>query len=97
MGQVVWSEEAQRWLRDIYEYIAQDSPPAAMRTVEGIRQRVRLLERFPELGRRYQESGRDVRVILYRHYRIAYLSHENGDVTILGVFHASLDLGRYEL
>ena len=68
-----------------------------MRTVEGIRQRFRLLERFPELGRRYPESGRPVRVILYRHYRIAYLVHENGDVTILGVFHASLELGRYEL
>ena len=43
MGQVTWTEEAQRWLRDIYEYIAQDNPPAAMRPVEGIRQRIRLL------------------------------------------------------
>ncbi len=96
MGQVVWSEESQRWLRDIYEYIAEDSPQAALRTVEGIRQRVQSLESFPELGRRYPKSSRHVRVILYGHYRIAYLVHENGDVIILGVFHPSLDISRYE-
>jgi len=36
MATVVWTEEAQRWLRDIYDYIAADNPPAAAATVQGI-------------------------------------------------------------
>ena len=97
MGQIVWSEESQHWLRDIYEYIAEDNPPAALRTVESIRRRVRLLESFPEMGWRYPKSNRHVRIILSGHYRIAYLVHENRDVTILGVFHPALDISSYEL
>ena len=97
MGQIVWSEESQRWLRDIYEYIAEDNPQAALRTIENIRRRVRALESFPELGRRYPKSSRHVRIILSGHYRIAYLVHENRDVTILGIFHPALDISNYEL
>lgn len=97
MGEITWNEEAQRWLRDIYDYIAEDNPRAASRTVEGIEQRVQFLESFPELGWRYSDSSRHVRIILYGHYRIAYLVHENGDVTILGIFHTSLDISDYEL
>ena len=97
MGEINWNEESIRWLRDIYEYIAQDSSVAAARTIAGIEQRVQFLASFPELGWRFLESNRHVRIILYGHYRIAYLVHDNGDVTILGVFHTSLDIGRYQL
>ncbi len=97
MGEINWNEEAQRWLRDIYEYIAEDSPQAASRTVEGIEQRVQYLASFPELGWLYLNSSRNVRIILHGHYRIAYLVHDNRDVTIIGIFHTSLDIDRYEL
>ena len=97
MGEITWNEESQRWLRDIYEYIAVDSLQAASGTVEGIEQRVQFLASFPELGWRYPNSNRDVRIILYGHFRIAYLVHENRDVTILGIFHSSLDISAYEL
>lgn len=97
MGQVVWSEKSELWLRDIYEYIAEDSPDAASRTVEGIRQCAQSLESFPELGWRHPRSRRHVRIILYGHYRIAYLVHDNRDVTVLAVFHTSLDISKYEL
>ena len=97
MGEVTWNEESQLWLQDIYEYIANDSSEAASQTVEGIEERVQYLESFPELGWRYPNSSRHVRIILYGHYRIAYFVHENRDVTILGIFHTSLDISRYEL
>jgi plasmid stabilization system protein ParE len=32
-------DEALRWLEDIFEYIAQDNPDAAARTVQGIYER----------------------------------------------------------
>ena len=97
MGEITWNEEAQYWLRDIYEYIAADSPQAASRTVEGIEERVGYLATFPELGSRFLDSPRHVRIILYGHYRIAYLVHDSRDVTILGIFHNSLDISRYRL
>ncbi len=49
----------------------------------------------PEAGFKYPLPGRDdVRVLLYGHYRIAYLS-ESKIITILGVFHAALNIDRY--
>jgi len=36
MAEVAWTEEACRWLEDIFEYIAQDNPQAASRVVLGI-------------------------------------------------------------
>jgi plasmid stabilization system protein ParE len=29
MAEITWTAEAQRWLKDIYLYIAQDNPEAA--------------------------------------------------------------------
>jgi plasmid stabilization system protein ParE len=49
------------------------------------------------MGQRYQGSKRNVRILLYGHYRIAYLVRPNGAVDILGVFHGALDIGRYSL
>ena len=97
MGQVTWTNEASRWLEDIFSYIATDSPAAAVRIVEGLYERVQDLISYPEMGYRYLPSPRHVRIVLYGHYRIAYLVNDNGDVVILGVFHGSLDISRYEL
>jgi plasmid stabilization system protein ParE len=36
MAEIAWTVEAQRWLEDIFEYIAADNPQAAARTVQGI-------------------------------------------------------------
>jgi len=95
MGQVRWALEAERWLREIYDYIARDNPAAALRTVQGIREKAETLTSFPERGYRYHErSNEHVRILLYGHYRIAYLV-EDGDVTILGVFHGALDIDRF--
>ena len=96
MAQVNWTDEAERWLSDIHDFIAEDNPAAAARVVEGIHEKVRLLLRFPQLGHRYEEvSELEVRVLLYGHYRIAYLVKVGGNIDILGVFHGALDIHRY--
>lgn len=97
MAEIGWTEEAQRWLEDIFEYIAADNPAAAGRTVSGIYERAQVLATFPEVGHRYLPSSRNVRILLYGHYRIAYLVKKDGNVDILGVFHGSLDITRYQL
>ena len=48
MARLNWTQEAETWLRDIYEYIAQDNPVAAARVVEGIYERAQVLARFPK-------------------------------------------------
>ena len=97
MAEIAWTEEAQRWLEDIYEYIAADNPAAAARTVERIYDRAQDLKKFPEIGQRYATSARNVRILLYEHYRIAYLVKDDGNIDVLGVFHGSLDIARYQL
>lgn len=97
MAEISWAEEAERWLSDIYDYIAADNPGAAARTVQGIYDRAQDLRRFPQLGQRYAGSSRHVRILLYEHYRIAYLIKDDGDIDILGVFHGALDIARYQL
>jgi toxin ParE1/3/4 len=95
MGQIRWSREAELWLREIHDYIARDNPAAARRTLQGIVEKAETLTRFPERGYRYQERPeKPVRILLYGHYRIAYLV-QNGDIDILGVFHGALDIDRY--
>ncbi len=97
MAEISWTEEAQRWLTDIFEYVATENPQAATRTVLGIYERAQDLARFPEIGSRYAASSRHVRILLYGHYRIAYLIKGDGNIDVLGVFHGSLDITRYQL
>jgi toxin ParE1/3/4 len=94
VAEIVWTDEARRWLQEIYSYIAEHNEEAAWRTVTGIHQRAEILLQFPEIGYRHSERP-TVRVLLYGHYRIAYLTASNGDVQILGVFHGAMDLRRY--
>ena len=97
MATVAWTDEARQWIEDIFEYIAEDNPQAAAQTVQGIYERAQVLATFPEIGQRYQASLRNVRVLLYGHYRIAYLLKDDGNIDILGVFQGSLDITRYQL
>jgi toxin ParE1/3/4 len=96
VAKLVWTEEALRWLEGIFEYIAQDNPDAAAQTVQGIYYRAQALIQFPEMGERYARSERHVRILLYDHYRIAYLVKPES-VEVLGVFHGALEISRYSL
>jgi plasmid stabilization system protein ParE len=96
MAEINWTVEAERWLREIYDYIATENPLAATQVVEGIYEKVQLLRQFPELGHRYDwYPTQHVRILLYGHYRIAYLLKPDGNIDILGVFHGALDMHRY--
>lgn len=95
MGKVKWTNEAESWLLEIHNYIARDNPAAAFRTVQGIYRKAEVLEDFPEIGYLYRHGAKDIRILLYGHYRIAYVIKLSGDIDILGVFHGALDINRY--
>jgi len=95
MAEINWTAEAERWLRDIFDYIAQDKPEAAANVVAGIYARAQVLSDFPEIGYLYRkEADGYIRILLYGHYRIAYLIKSPKRIDILGVFHGALDIDR---
>jgi len=99
MAKIAWTSEAQRWLRDIHNYIASDNPGAAERVALEIHDSVRVLHEHPRVGQRYPYvTDREVRILHCSHYRIAYLIHKDtGDIDILGIFHGALPIERYLL
>lgn len=98
MAEIRWTEEAYRWLHDIYDYIAADDPDAARKVALGIYEKAQLLCLFPEIGHKYRtEAEGEIRILLYGHYRIAYLLKSSSSIDILGIFHGALDIDRYFL
>lgn len=96
MAELNWTRESEIWLKDIYDYIAADNPDAAARTIINIYEKAQLLRNHPRLGHRYEaEQLREIRILLYEHYRITYLIKPDGNIDILGVFHGALDIDRY--
>ena len=95
MAEINWTRESEVWLKDIYGYIAIDDAAAA-RTIVRIYETAQLLRKHPKLGHRYEaEDSREIRILLYEHYRITYLIKPDGNIDILGVFHGALDIDRY--
>ena len=63
--QVVWSNIAENDLKNIIEYIADDSPPDALTIFKSIKQKASSLNTFPERGRIVPEL-RDQGILQYR-------------------------------
>ena len=96
MAEIVWTLEAARCLEDIYHYIALDSPNSAHKVASGIYAKIQLLRKQPRLGQKYEPIvDREVREILFGHYRIAYLVKTAERVEILGIFHSAMEIKRY--
>lgn len=57
---------------------------------------MQVLADFPQIGYRYEAlPTREIRVLLYGHYRIAYLIKADDSVDILGIFHGAMEIERY--
>ena len=96
MAEINWTCESEIWLKEIYDYIADDDVEAAARTIIKIYEKAQLLRYHPRLGHRYEpEQSREVRILLYEHYRITYLIKPDGNIEIIGIFHGALDIDRY--
>ncbi|HEX3799893.1 MAG TPA: type II toxin-antitoxin system RelE/ParE family toxin [Verrucomicrobiae bacterium] len=88
---VIWTDSAIADIKDICEYIALDSKPAAERIGRGILDHVKILETFPFIGPAYpRRSSGAIREIVFRHYRIFYeISDRRKLVHILRVWHGA--------
>ncbi len=93
---IVWTDEALRCLENIHDYIKADRPVAADRVAAGIYKKVQILRTSPRLGWRFVSiKDREVRIILYGNYRIAYWIRSETHIDIIGIFHAAMDIDRY--
>ncbi|MCJ8326233.1 MAG: type II toxin-antitoxin system RelE/ParE family toxin [Campylobacterales bacterium] len=96
MVTINWTNEAEFWLKDIHDYIALDKKTIAKKVVGEIYNKVQILESFPKIGYVYENSEeKEIRILLYGHYRIAYLLKNENEIDILGVFHGALNIERY--
>jgi toxin ParE1/3/4 len=96
LAEIDWTRESEIWLKDIYDYIAADNADAAASTILAIYEKAQLLRNHPRLGYKYEaEQSREIRILLYEHYRITYLIKADGNIDVLGVFHGALDIDRY--
>ena len=96
MVKIEWTDEAKYWLKDIHDYIATDNIRMAKKITKEIYNKVQILATFPQIGYMYSNNRNlEIRILLYGHYRIAYLIKDENSIAILGVFHGSLDIQRY--
>lgn len=96
MVKINWTNEAKYWLKYIYEYIALDNPKAAKKVVNGIYERVGLLKTFPEMGYQFEHFyEKNIRIVMYGHYRIAYLIKKDDIIDILAILHGKMDINKY--
>jgi toxin ParE1/3/4 len=72
------SAQARQDLKDIKNYIAQDSLDRAEQFVKAIAERFQALASFPGMGRRYEVLAADLRGFPVGNYIIFYRSTEQG-------------------
>ncbi|MBT9144025.1 MAG: hypothetical protein DDT29_02439 [Dehalococcoidia bacterium] len=86
---VHWTDNAAEHLLGIYEYIAQNSPPYAKRTVDRLTRRSEQIAVFPMSGRKVAEyEADDIREMIEKPYRIIYRIKPD-QIDILAVVHGA--------
>ena len=95
---IIWSDAAIADLHEIWAYLAQHDPQAAVRMGRGILAHVRVLANFPYIGPAYLRGSRGtLREIVVRPYRIFYdVSEDSQSVEILHVWHGARDEPTFE-
>jgi plasmid stabilization system protein ParE len=92
MAAIHWTVGASDDLRELVEHIGRDSPRYAAAFAARVVSSVKVLRRFPTLGRVVPEYGDEtIREVIVGSYRVVYRLRA-GDVGILAVVHAARDL-----
>ena len=85
---VVWTPRARADLKDIHDYIAEDSPINAKKVVNRILDKVEPLAELPTIGKIVPEVNDDLlREINVQSWRVIYHAHNNRQVSIVTVIH----------
>jgi len=79
MAEVVWTATALTQLREIVDYVSQQSPSNAEKVRSRLVQAPRILEKFPQIGHRILEFDEPdhVRELMVKPFRMIYVIREN--------------------
>jgi toxin ParE1/3/4 len=85
---LVWTTLAVRDREQIFDFIALDSPPAALAVDEALSRQVKLLKEFPEMGRPGRVEGTRELVVQGTPFIAAYQVRRDS-VRILRILHGA--------
>ena len=85
---IVWTQPARQDLHDIFAYIAEENPNTARALLSEIKERVIVLQDYPELGRVGRVEGTRELVLTGTHYILPYREKDQ-QIQILAVFHTA--------
>jgi len=95
MVKIVWTELSILDLKEIFDYIAEDSNRYATITANRLYNRVQPISENPYMGRMVPEfNKKQIREILEGNYRIIYRIKSKTQVDILRVYHVARLLKR---
>ncbi|MCF6227302.1 MAG: type II toxin-antitoxin system RelE/ParE family toxin [Planctomycetes bacterium] len=93
MASISWTKKSELMLQEILEYIAKDSPAAALRFAEGVFKKLNTIETFPDAGSHWANTARgEQRCLVYGRYKIAYLILSENDLQIVAIFDCARDI-----
>ncbi len=87
MKRLFWTPEAIRDREDIYNYIEQDNPYAALSLDELIVEKVNVLKAHPKIGRPGRVVG-TLELVIHSNYMVVY-ELDSSQVRILNVVHTA--------
>jgi len=98
MVKVAWTELSVEDLKEIYDYISQDSVRYAEITVNKIYNRVQILRNHPRSGKIVLEfNDQFIREIISGNYRIVYRIVTESQVDIVRIYHSARFLDKDSL
>ncbi len=92
MPRLKWSPQSLRDVARLHDFLASKSSDAAKRAVKAIRQGVKLLGKFPEMGRPVEELPTEFREWVFEFGSGAYVAlyrYDGKEVVILAIWHGS--------
>ena len=94
MVRIEWTLQAKDDLKSIAEYISKDSKKYARHQVFRIRQKTKVLDLQPFIGRMVPEINKEsIRELIEGNYRIIYQVLDEKRIDILAIHHSARDLG----
>ena len=93
MPRIVRSRESDADLYDIATYVARDNLDAALRFIDRIDQKLKLLSEFPGLGRTRDDLAAGLRGFPFGNYVIFYRQIADG-IELVRVLHGARDMRR---
>jgi toxin ParE1/3/4 len=98
MVQIVWTNRARKDLKQISEYISQDSVKYAKSQLDRIFAKAQILTKLPLAGKVVEEIGdRTIREVIEGNYRIIYRISDSQKISMLAVHHGARSLRNRKL